>query len=618
MERYWRTSGVGRSADMERHGEVIDAFIANKRNKEGKKFGFVRTSNKADANRMIERLNNFRLFGSKITVSLARFQTRHSYWRRVSSGTRFDKQVIDVATNKEAKDRVNIPTSEKKEESQGMGGTTENNEKRRRRIYGHVESETLWKLKNCLVGETTNVCSVESVRARLIEWGMGDVKVRRFGGRSFILTIEDMDLYRMLEDLHWSYLKEVFNSVRPWTESESKSYRATWIEITGVPLHCWNGTTFKRLAQLWGDFEAFGENLNCSVDCEKMKVLILTNQEQSIREVVELEVGNSIYAIRIMEMGFTDTSSKKVIIGKERNPQKQRKLSMSEVSSSSESRSPVNGDLKRSQEIEVSLKTCNLGIHPNHEKEDVAMGNVSSLEDRGEVGAGHEMLADDINKFNEKTRGQNVVNLKNSEINWGKHLFKNIRAQVEDGEVRVSEAGLENSMGKDPSAIVRGEWVIEETSLISNPGKTSDIGNDPSEALEDQNAIADRSLEEKRETCPPIKKASEEALQSEQGEDEPFSSSDREENWSKAERVFFPEIVLEKSTKKRYGSLKQIQDKSISEKERKRRDRAICREKQFGKGEEKPEVSGRSLSESDLINHKKNFTEESQENTGFR
>ncbi|KAL4379135.1 hypothetical protein GQ457_02G017150 [Hibiscus cannabinus] len=79
----------------------------------------------------------------------------------------------------------------------------------------------------------------------------------------------------------------------------------------------------------------------------------------------------------------------------------------------------------------------------------------------------------------------------------------------------------------------------------------------------------------------------------------------REENWSKAERVFFPEIILEKSTKKRYGSLKQIQDKSISEKERKRRDRAIRREKQFGKGEEEPEVSGRSLSESDPINHKK-------------
>ncbi|KAK8697187.1 hypothetical protein V6N13_113339 [Hibiscus sabdariffa] len=123
-------------------------------------------------------------------------------------------------TNKEAGGRISSPKTEKKEVRQGMCGMNENKEKRRRRIYGHVESETLWKLKNCLVGEMATVCSIESVRSRFCEWGMGDVKIRRFGGRSFILTIEDMDLYRMLEDLQWSYLKEVFNSVRPWSEAE--------------------------------------------------------------------------------------------------------------------------------------------------------------------------------------------------------------------------------------------------------------------------------------------------------------------------------------------------------------------------------------------------------------
>ncbi|KAK8563182.1 hypothetical protein V6N12_011237 [Hibiscus sabdariffa] len=104
-----------------RHGEVFDAYIANKRNMEGKKFGFARTSNKADAdaNRMIERLNNFRLFGSKITVSLARFQTRQSYWRRVFLGTRNDKQMKDNAINKEAKDRISSPETEKKEGNDG-------------------------------------------------------------------------------------------------------------------------------------------------------------------------------------------------------------------------------------------------------------------------------------------------------------------------------------------------------------------------------------------------------------------------------------------------------------------------------------------------------------------
>ncbi|KAK8636692.1 hypothetical protein V6N13_124432 [Hibiscus sabdariffa] len=89
------------------------------------------------------------------------------------------------------------------------------------------------------------------------------------------------------EKIHWKGLwlafsrhgEEVFSSVRPWSEAESKTYKATWVEITGVPLHCWNGTTFRRLAQLWGDFEAFGENLDCSVNFEKMKVLISTNQD---------------------------------------------------------------------------------------------------------------------------------------------------------------------------------------------------------------------------------------------------------------------------------------------------------------------------------------------------
>ncbi|KAK8586605.1 hypothetical protein V6N13_010193 [Hibiscus sabdariffa] len=88
------------------------------------------------------------------------------------------------------------------------------------------------------------------------------------------------------------------------------------------------------------------------------------------------------------------------------------------------------------------------------------------------------------------------------------------------------------------------------------------------------------------------------------GKTSPFHHQIERRTGAKQKECFFPEIVLKKPTKKRYGSLKQIQDKSISEKERKRRDRVIRREKQFAKGEEESELSGRSLSELDLINHK--------------
>ncbi|KAK8663530.1 hypothetical protein V6N13_083346 [Hibiscus sabdariffa] len=291
---------------------------------------------------MIERLNNFQLFGSKITVSLARFQTRQSYWRRVHSRSEYDMHMKGNIGNKEVKGRTRNPEADKKEK----------------------DDEKITQ-----------------------------DKIRRFGGRSFILTIEDMDLYRMLEDLQWSYLKEIFSSIRPWSEAESKTYRETWIEITGVPLHCWNGTTFKRLAQLWGDFEAFGENPNCSIECENMKVLISTNQDQRICDVVELEVGNFVYDVRIMEVGFMDNSSKNVEIGKEITAQKEKRRSSTEESSSSESQSPVNGDSQRSRGVEVTLNAGNLGIQSNHGKEDITLEKVRLQEDRGGVGVSYETSA---------------------------------------------------------------------------------------------------------------------------------------------------------------------------------------------------------------------------------
>ncbi|KAL4366749.1 hypothetical protein GQ457_05G026460 [Hibiscus cannabinus] len=80
-----------------------------------------------------------------------------------------------------------------------------------------------------------------------------------------------------------------------------------------------------------------------------------------------------------------------------------------------------------------------------------------------------------------------------------------------------------------------------------------------------------------------------------------FSSSEIEEKSIEAERVFFPEFESKKQRNKRYGSLRCFQDKAISEIERKTRDRAIHREKKKAKGWDFSELSGRSLSDSDLV-----------------
>ncbi|KAK8549687.1 hypothetical protein V6N13_073467 [Hibiscus sabdariffa] len=82
--------------------------------------------------------------------------------------------------------------------------------------------------------------------------------------------------------------------------------RATWLEFSGLPLHCWNAVTLKRLAELWGTLDALGVNSNHTRDCEKVTVLISTNQVQKIEEVVDVEIGDRLFEVGVVELDFTD------------------------------------------------------------------------------------------------------------------------------------------------------------------------------------------------------------------------------------------------------------------------------------------------------------------------
>ncbi|KAH1115509.1 hypothetical protein J1N35_008887 [Gossypium stocksii] len=65
--------------------------------------------------------------------------------------------------------------------------------------------------------------------------------------------------------------------------------RAACIEILGIPLHCWNYQTFKRVPNLWGDLIAMGDNLTLANNFEKMDILILIKQAYKIDELIMLE-----------------------------------------------------------------------------------------------------------------------------------------------------------------------------------------------------------------------------------------------------------------------------------------------------------------------------------------
>ncbi|KAK8547046.1 hypothetical protein V6N13_099791 [Hibiscus sabdariffa] len=298
-----------------RHGDVVNSYIARKKDRLGKRFGFVRFSNRVNADRAIERLNGFVLNGFKLFVSEAKYGGYHQAWRYTSNGKSMGNNTTRIIDDVTQKNHLN--------ETKGKidGEADDTDFKVYKKVQGHIEEETLRKLESCLVGTMATICSSSNVEERLNRWGLGDVKVKK-----------------------------------PWTEAYRIPERVTWIQVSGIPLHCWNDTTFNRIATVWGSLLALGENANQSIDCDKITMLVSTRLRENLTKVIELEVGRESFLISIVELGFQITSSK---IEKEKTRQKLPSSPEDSSSGTSSSISPMsNGKVTCSKEVEVSLDCC--------------------------------------------------------------------------------------------------------------------------------------------------------------------------------------------------------------------------------------------------------------------
>ncbi|KAK8606230.1 hypothetical protein V6N13_102984 [Hibiscus sabdariffa] len=254
-----------------RHGEVANVYIARKRSRGGKRFGFIRTKGLELAERVMNRLHGFILYGSKLTVKRARNNFELDR-KRFSGSLPHKPRTMGNSVGTSLGHGEGLEASRLRRVSGDIAKVSMGNEKPKR-ITGHVEVEDLWRLRRCLVGVSDTICSVSSINQRLVTWGLGEINVQRLGAKMFLLTIEDEKLFLMLEDVNWSYLKEIFKECD--------------LEIRGT-------------------FEALGANFKHSLDCEKVTVLIATNQARRIEEIVEVELGDRVFQANVKEIGFND------------------------------------------------------------------------------------------------------------------------------------------------------------------------------------------------------------------------------------------------------------------------------------------------------------------------
>ncbi|KAK8686606.1 hypothetical protein V6N13_125629 [Hibiscus sabdariffa] len=177
-------------------------------------------------------------------------------------------------------------------------------EKELERVEGFVGEEALSKLNKCAVRLMATMCSISSIEEKLQNWGLGEISIKSMGGKRFLIEFKDQDLFDYLKEHEWSYLLEVLIEVEPWTKVFHLLERITWIQVEGIPLHCWNQINFNRIVETWGTLLALGKNANQSLDGDKITLLVSTTKRNNLDGVLELEAGRENFLIRVNELGF--------------------------------------------------------------------------------------------------------------------------------------------------------------------------------------------------------------------------------------------------------------------------------------------------------------------------
>ncbi|TYI32171.1 hypothetical protein ES332_A04G040300v1 [Gossypium tomentosum] len=160
--------------------------------------------------------------------------------------------------------------------------------------------------------EVASFCKVKNLADRVAGMGLGEISVKIIQGNYFLIEIPDDELYDILKQGDWSYLKEFFIHIAPWSEKLIISERVTWIEVSGIPIYCWNYETFKRITGKWG--------VN---NFEKVEMMISISQVQMLNEIAFLEVGDIRFPIRIKERGWSEE-----LKSKDNSVKKERKQGM--------------------------------------------------------------------------------------------------------------------------------------------------------------------------------------------------------------------------------------------------------------------------------------------------
>ncbi|GLT99078.1 hypothetical protein SLE2022_165430 [Rubroshorea leprosula] len=329
--------------DFAKYGKVVDVFVPRKRDKWGKRFGFVRMAGVQNEDQMEKRLNEIWIGYYKMRVKIAnksqnqgarntKFSTAakakwtkvgmnrlvqpgQSYAQAVVGNSNEEEQVDVLPTN--AKERVGealepVPVQALRlVEKEEVGSSVkvgvkdvkmDGVEKQQEEVIIEItptEEELQW-LEGSMVASMKSLASITSIQDQMDVDG-GLITISPLGGRSVLL----MERVRGFLMEYMQHNKETFDSwfenIQPWRAAAMQRCRLAWLRISGVPLQAWNDRCFEMVGGTVGEVVMIHDDTRRKAILCDGRVLVICSAESKVSKSIRLRVDEKMYAIEVVE-----------------------------------------------------------------------------------------------------------------------------------------------------------------------------------------------------------------------------------------------------------------------------------------------------------------------------
>ncbi|GJU40218.1 RNA-directed DNA polymerase, eukaryota [Tanacetum coccineum] len=262
------------------YGHVVDSFIATKRSKAGKRFGFVRFINVFSVDRLVNNLCTVWINRHKLHANVARFS-----------------RVSEKNPNKTF-------VSSKPVGASSYAATLKGN------YNSHPLVDPMPAIvleESCLVsrdfdnfvmGEIKDFSAINNLRVLLANEGFLNVKLAYIGGLWVMIELDSTSTKeKFMQHVGVaSWFARLCNAQEDFVSRE----RIVWVDIEGVPLRAWSQSTFKKIGAKWGEVMKLEENKEDMF--ARKRICIKTSREDNILERFKITVRGKIYMIRAKEL----------------------------------------------------------------------------------------------------------------------------------------------------------------------------------------------------------------------------------------------------------------------------------------------------------------------------